>query len=391
MRAIDVNWVLNPGGTVSLSGDTSVFTDIYPWVPQSPGAFTAPISGYYTTNNAFTTAISFGAKPNYPGRPGTDQGAAAYAQWADVDLPASAAAQNHIVAANTGTYAPSFATPSVRPPLTPVPPSPGSAPGVFGGWAMDDKLTVDDDENFPDPLAGYAQFAMRDYRVAFWTNTTNPTPGVKEPPYFPNGATVNQATGQFDANVIGTGSYVNWDIYLPNFLGGGLLGRNPIRGTDPNHFGPYSVIGPATTPGVIGRSGAAYTMSISEGLHLFASGVDRRDGVDLYLQLDLVLTAKANLRPGDTNFDGIVDVSDIQVIAANYLQTGALRAGNANGDNIVDVSDIQLIAANYLQTTPPLPGGGAAASVPEPATLMLAVMAGLGLLVPARKTRVGPH
>ncbi|MBI2826009.1 MAG: hypothetical protein HYX69_15095 [Planctomycetia bacterium] len=61
--------------------------------------------------------------------------------------------------------------------------------------------------------------------------------------------------------------------------------------------------------------------------------------------------------PGDFNQDNIVDVSDIQQVAVNYLQgSAATLFVDGNGDGIVDVSEIQLVAANYLAA-----GGGAGA------------------------------
>ncbi|MBI2825394.1 MAG: PEP-CTERM sorting domain-containing protein [Planctomycetia bacterium] len=86
--------------------------------------------------------------------------------------------------------------------------------------------------------------------------------------------------------------------------------------------------------------------------------------------------------PGDANADDIVDVSDIQLIAAHYLTSGP--TGNLNGDNLVDISDIQVVAAHYLQTS--YAGGGSGiATVPEPSTIALvaaclASLAGAGLV-----------
>lgn len=80
----------------------------------------------------------------------------------------------------------------------------------------------------------------------------------------------------------------------------------------------------------------------------------------------------------DTNGSGFVDISDIQVIAANYLTTGP--TGDANHDGLVDVSDIQVIAAHWLQTWPPA-GSGSGAGVPEPATGTLSIVGLLTLAV----------
>ncbi|MBI2824595.1 MAG: hypothetical protein HYX69_07915 [Planctomycetia bacterium] len=87
----------------------------------------------------------------------------------------------------------------------------------------------------------------------------------------------------------------------------------------------------------------------------------------------------------DTNNSGFVDISDIQVVAANYLMTGL--TGDANHDGLVDISDIQVIAAHWLQTWPPA-GNGAGAGVPEPATFTLLIMGvALALSLGCRRLR----
>ena len=52
--------------------------------------------------------------------------------------------------------------------------------------------------------------------------------------------------------------------------------------------------------------------------------------------------------PGDANADGVVDVSDFFLLAANFgsaVPPGTL--GDVNGDGAVDVSDFFLLAANF--------------------------------------------
>ncbi len=76
--------------------------------------------------------------------------------------------------------------------------------------------------------------------------------------------------------------------------------------------------------------------------------------------------------PGDLNFDTLDDISDVQIIAANWLTQGA--AGDANHDGVVDISDIQVVAKYWSDGT-----GGASGNaqvvdgtlVPEPATWAL--------------------
>ena len=76
--------------------------------------------------------------------------------------------------------------------------------------------------------------------------------------------------------------------------------------------------------------------------------------------------------PGDVNFDGFVDIFDINLVSANWGSPGG-PTGDANGDGNVDIFDINLISANWS------PAGGAAA-VPEPTSLGLVVLAAAGMI-----------
>ena len=61
------------------------------------------------------------------------------------------------------------------------------------------------------------------------------------------------------------------------------------------------------------------------------------------------IVASSQLIPGDANGDGMVDVGDLGILAANYgTATGATWAqGDFNSDGAVDVGDLGILAANY--------------------------------------------
>lgn len=83
------------------------------------------------------------------------------------------------------------------------------------------------------------------------------------------------------------------------------------------------------------------------------------------------------LADGDANFDGVVDVSDLGVLATNWQGAGATwREADFSGDDLVDVTDLGVLATNWQfgAPGPAAPGSFAAAaasvglaSVPEPA------------------------
>jgi GH18 family chitinase len=57
---------------------------------------------------------------------------------------------------------------------------------------------------------------------------------------------------------------------------------------------------------------------------------------------------------GDANHDGIVDVSDLGVLATNWQQTGRnFTQGDFNYDHIVDVGDLGILATNWQKTIAP--------------------------------------
>jgi hypothetical protein len=82
---------------------------------------------------------------------------------------------------------------------------------------------------------------------------------------------------------------------------------------------------------------------------------------------------------GDANVDGIVDVGDLGILAANW-QLGSdpndrmptWGKADFNLDGVVDVGDLGILAANWSDNVYELP-----AAVPEPTTMSLLALAGL--------------
>ncbi len=78
----------------------------------------------------------------------------------------------------------------------------------------------------------------------------------------------------------------------------------------------------------------------------------------------------AALIPGDINGDGLVDVADYNIWAANVGRTNATWSqGDLNGDGLVDVADYNIWAANVGRTAP----------TPEPISMII-LAAGGGLV-----------
>ena len=104
-----------------------------------------------------------------------------------------------------------------------------------------------------------------------------------------------------------------------------------------------------------------------------------------------VLTVGTMLEPGDANGDGMVDGSDVTILAGNwqfgvnYGETANWSMGDFNGDGKVDGSDVTILAANWQYGVAIAP-----TAVPEPTCITLfftLLLTGLGVQrsLPARK------
>lgn len=98
--------------------------------------------------------------------------------------------------------------------------------------------------------------------------------------------------------------------------------------------------------------------------------------------------------PGDANYDALVSVADLGILATNYgMSSGALWCqGNFNDDGKVDLTDLAILSSHYGQScdivgrsaAPALEAPDALealdAPVPEPATMGLLLFGGLFVL-----------
>jgi len=84
----------------------------------------------------------------------------------------------------------------------------------------------------------------------------------------------------------------------------------------------------------------------------------------IYGATDVVLLITPST-PGDTDFDGDVDLVDLNHIRNNFGQAGLSIMGDTNADGIVDLEDLNAVRNNFGRLSEP---------VPEPNTLMLLVV-----------------
>ncbi|MEM6332299.1 MAG: autotransporter-associated beta strand repeat-containing protein [Planctomycetota bacterium] len=97
--------------------------------------------------------------------------------------------------------------------------------------------------------------------------------------------------------------------------------------------------------------------------------------------VDLVVALSA-----DANLDGIIDTSDLAILASNFGESdNAWATADFNGDGNVDTSDLAILASNFGVDSNPVAALGTAA-VPEPGTLALLAIGGLAVATRRRQT-----
>ena len=98
----------------------------------------------------------------------------------------------------------------------------------------------------------------------------------------------------------------------------------------------------------------------------------------------------ARSTPADLNYDCFVEFEDLTILLANWDKQVGPELGNlvAPGDTLVNFEDLTVLLADW---TGPKPAGSPEAAlseaVPEPSTLLLALLATLGFSFYRRRRR----
>jgi probable HAF family extracellular repeat protein len=114
-----------------------------------------------------------------------------------------------------------------------------------------------------------------------------------------------------------------------------------------------------------------YAYGIDDGGHIVGYGTTAAGVTHAFLLTPTLA--------GDATLDGVVDISDLSKLLANYDKSGMnWTGGDFNSDTVVDISDLSNVLANYDKTGG-LSGAGIHA-VPEPSSLTLIAIAVVGSL-----------
>ncbi|HSV12730.1 MAG TPA: FG-GAP-like repeat-containing protein [Tepidisphaeraceae bacterium] len=137
--------------------------------------------------------------------------------------------------------------------------------------------------------------------------------------------------------------------------------------------------------GAIALSGSGPLLDLANNTALLKAALS---DIEAYIQNGCIMTSSAGLSvgvadigsgkikvmgtySGDGNLDGTVNVGDLGLLATHYGTSTANHwsTGDFDGNGVVDVADLGALATHYGQTVPTAGGGGAAA-LAQPASLI---------------------
>ena len=190
------------------------------------------------------------------------------------------------------------------------------------------------------------------------------------------------------------GAGVGWgppgdDLHFPDAFAGDIMfnmAQTFVR-TAGNEDDPISPIGANDLEGLtlheLGHAAIGLDHPASGPGEVMYVGQDGVGFINRQLSPDDIAGAVAvygppNPIPGDANYDGVVNIFDINLVSSHWNESGP--TGDANGDMAVNIFDINLISANW--TT-----GGGGTAVPEPSSLVLATIVVVGIVA----SRTGGH
>ena len=147
--------------------------------------------------------------------------------------------------------------------------------------------------------------------------------------------------------------------YYELFLPPGAIGLEEEEMVEGTQLGLALTVndGDADSPGQNGWIGL--------GAHAIVFGKTPSEAALLTLAEPLDPSALA----GDFNGDGVLDLADFEILTSNFNQPGDATTGDMNFSRTVDLRDFILFRESFNEA-----GGGAAASVPEPSAMLLALL-----------------
>jgi hypothetical protein len=123
--------------------------------------------------------------------------------------------------------------------------------------------------------------------------------------------------------------------------------------------------------GIVTSSGPGYAIGFAEASDL--PGVP-----PIFLPTDGTTVLLRGTRYGDANLDGVVNLNDFNLFAANFGTGDAWHEGDFNYDGVTNLNDFNLLAANFGLSAAgpdvtPQDWSALAAAAPEPCALAVAV------------------
>lgn len=147
-----------------------------------------------------------------------------------------------------------------------------------------------------------------------------------------------------------------------------------------NTLGSWQQVSKLVASDIAAGDALGFSVGVSAGVGLAGVPLSNSGGIDAGAAY--LFRAPQGLA-GDYNQDGQVDAADFLVWRKTAGQAGPGLAADGNGDDMVGTADYALWQANYGLSTPANPASLQSAAVPEPASALPLIWA--GLLCPRRR------